>query len=128
MNFNQITLAGNLTRAPELKHIPSGTAVCETGIAVNDRVKRGDEWVDTPMFMDVVLWGRTAEVAAEYLSKGSAVLLSGKIVLEQWEKDGQKRSKHKMNAHTMQMLGSKGENPGRQVERPETQTVKDEPW
>jgi single-strand DNA-binding protein len=75
---------------------------------VNDRVKKGDQWVDETTFVDVTLWGRTAEVANEYLSKGSNILIEGRLKLDSWEKDGQKRSKLRIVAEKMQMLGSKG--------------------
>ncbi|MEN1681563.1 MAG: single-stranded DNA-binding protein [Planctomycetota bacterium] len=107
-SYNRVILVGNLTRDPELRHIPSGTAVSEIGLAVNDRVKRGDQWVDETTFVDVTLWARTAEVASEYLSKGSSVLIEGRLRLESWEKDGQKRSKLKVVADKMQMLGGRG--------------------
>ena len=107
-SFNRVILVGNLTRDPELRHIPSGTAVSEIGLAVNDRVKRGNEWVDETTFVDITLWGRTAEVASEYLSKGSSVLVEGRLKLDTWEKDGQKRSKMRVVADKMQMLGGRG--------------------
>src|SRR3954447_514612 len=106
-SFNRVILVGNLTRDPELRYIPSGTAVSDIGIAVNDRVKRGDQWVDETTFVDVTLWGRTAEVANEYTSKGSPVLIEGRLKLDRWEKDGQKHTKLKVTADKLQMLGSK---------------------
>lgn len=106
---NRVFLLGNVTRDPELRHIPSGTAVTEVGVAVNERVKRGDQWVEEATFVDVTVWGRTAEIASEYLKRGSQVLFEGKLRLETWEKDGQKRSKLKVVADNMQLLGSKGE-------------------
>jgi single-strand DNA-binding protein len=111
-SFNRVVLVGNLTRDPELRYIPSGTAVSEIGLAVNDRVKKGDQWVDETTFVDVTLWGRTAEVANEYLSKGSNILIEGRLKLDTWEKDGQKRSKLRVVAEKMQMLGGKGEGGG----------------
>jgi single-strand DNA-binding protein len=108
-SFNRVILVGNITRDVELRHIPSGTAVTDLGLAVNDRVKKGDEWIDETTFVDVTLWGRTAEVASQFLSKGSAVLIEGRLKLETWEKDGQKRSKHKVAGDRLQMLGSKGD-------------------
>lgn len=104
-SYNRVVLVGNLTRDPELRYIPSGTAVSEIGLAVNDRVKKGDQWVDETTFVDVTLWARTAEVANEYLSKGSSVLIEGRLKLDTWEKDGQKRSKLRVVADKMQMLG-----------------------
>ena len=106
-SFNRVVLVGNLTRDPELRYIPSGSAVSEIGLAVNDRVKKGDQWVDETTFVDVTLWGRTAEVANEYLSKGSSVLIEGRLKLDSWEKDGQKRSKLRVIFEKMQMLGGR---------------------
>ena len=106
-SFNRVILVGNLTRDPELRYIPSGTAVSDIGLAVNDRVKRGDQWVEEPVFVDVTLWGRTAEIANEYLSKGSPVLIEGRLKLDRWEKDGQKHSKLKVIGERLQMLGAR---------------------
>src|SRR5690606_2710650 len=106
-SYNRVILVGNLTRDPELRYIPSGTAVATIGLAVNDRVKKGDQWVDETTFVDVTLWGRTAEVANEYLSKGSSVLIEGRLKLDSWEKDGQKRSKLRVICEKMQMLGGR---------------------
>ena len=107
-SFNRVILMGNLTRDVDLKYTQGGTAVTELGLAVNDRVKRNDEWVEETTFVDVTLWGRTAEVAGEYLSKGSSVLIEGRLKLHQWEQDGQKRSKLRVTAERMQMLGGRG--------------------
>jgi single-strand DNA-binding protein len=106
-SFNRVILVGNLTRDPELRYIPSGTAVSEIGLAVNDRVKRNDQWVDEATFVDVTLWGRTAEIANEYLSKGSPVLIEGRLKLDRWEKEGQKHSKLRVVGERLQMLGSR---------------------
>jgi single-strand DNA-binding protein len=106
-SFNRVILVGNLTRDPELRFIPSGMAVSDIGLAVNDRVKRGDQWVDEATFVDITLWGRTAEIANEYLSKGSPVLIEGRLKLDRWEKDGQKHSKLKVVGERLQMLGSR---------------------
>ncbi len=106
-SFNRVILVGNLTRDVELRYIPSGTAVTEIGLAVNDRVKRNDQWVDEVTFVDITLWGRTAEVASEYLGKGSQVLIEGRLKLDTWEKDGKKNYKLKVIGERMQMLGSR---------------------
>lgn len=106
-SFNRVILVGNLTRDPELRYIPSGTAVAELGLAVNERVKRGDQWVEEVNFFNITLWARTAEVASQYLSKGSSVLIEGRLKYETWEKDGQKNSKIKIIGETMQMLGGR---------------------
>jgi single-strand DNA-binding protein len=109
-SYNRVVLLGNLTRDPELRYIPSGTAVTDIGLAVNDRRKNANgEWVEEATFVDVTLWGRTAEVASEYLSKGSPVLIEGRLKLDTWEtNDGQKRSKLKVIGERMQMLGTRG--------------------
>lgn len=108
-SYNRVILVGNLTRDPELRYIPSGTAVSEIGLAVNDRIKKDGQWVDETTFVDVTLWARTAEIANEYLSKGSSILIEGRLKLDSWEtNDGQKRSKLRVIADRMQMLGSRG--------------------
>ena len=107
-SFNRVVLVGNLTRDVELRRTPQGTAVTDLGLAVNERVKKNDEWVDEVNFFDVTLWGRTAEVASEYLAKGSSVLIEGRLKYETWsQEDGTKRSKVKVVGEKMQMLGSK---------------------
>ena len=112
-SFNRVILVGNLTRDPELRYIPSGTAVTEVGLAVNDRRKTASgEWVDETTFVDVTLWGRTAEVASEYLNKGSSVLIEGRLKLDTWEKDGKKNSKLRVVGERMQMLGGRGSGGG----------------
>ncbi|WP_347246073.1 single-stranded DNA-binding protein [Thermogutta sp.] len=108
-NFNRVILVGNLTRDPEVRYTPSGTAVCDIGIAVNERRKSASgEWVDEVVYVDVTLWGRTAEVAGEYLTKGAPVLIEGRLRLDTWEKEGEKRSKLRVVAERMQMLGGRG--------------------
>jgi single-strand DNA-binding protein len=109
-SFNRVILVGNVTRDLELRYIPSGTAVTEVGLAVNDRRKNAaGEWIEETTFVDVTLWGRTAEVAAEYLVKGSPVLIEGRLKLDTWQNnEGQKKSKLKVIGERMQMLGSRG--------------------
>ncbi len=108
-SFNRVVLVGNLTRDVELRRTPQGTAVTDIGLAVNERVKRNEEWVDEVNFFDITLWGRTAEVASEYLTKGSSVLIEGRLKYETWsQEDGTKRSKVKVVGEKMQMLGGKG--------------------
>ena len=118
-SYNRVVLVGNLTRDPELKYIPSGTAVAEIGLAINDRRKNPQgEWVEETTFVDVTLWARTAEVAGEYLSKGSSVLIEGRLKFDTWETDGQKRSKLRVVGEKMQMLGGRGGGGGGQSQRP----------
>ena len=107
-SYNRVVLLGNLTRDVEVRHLQSGMAVSDVGLAVNDRRKnQAGEWVEEPTFVDVTLWGRTAEVAGEYLTKGSPMLVEGRLKLDTWESDGQKRSKLKVVAERMQMLGTR---------------------
>lgn len=109
-SYNRVILLGNLTRDPELRYIPSGTAVTDLGLAVNDRYKNSSgEWVEEATFVDVTLWARLAEVASEYLSKGSPVFIEGRLKFDTWETpSGEKRSKLRVVGLRMQMLGSRG--------------------
>jgi single-strand DNA-binding protein len=108
-SYNRVVLVGNLTRDPELRYIASGTAVTELGMAMNDKRKNAaGEWVEETTFVDVTLWARTAEVASEYLTKGSSVLIEGRLKYDTWEKDGQKHSKLRVVGERMQMLGGRG--------------------
>ena len=108
-SFNRVILMGNLTRDVELKYTGTQLAVTDVTVAVNDKRKNQQgEWIEEVTFVDVTLWGRTAEVAAEYLSKGSPVLIEGRLKLDRWEKDGQKHSKLRVVGEAMRMVGSKG--------------------
>lgn len=125
-SFNRVVLVGNLTRDVELRYTQGGTAVTEIGLAVNDRVKKNDEWIDEATFVDITLWGRLAEVAGQYLGKGAPILIEGRLKLEQWEKDGQKRSKLGVVAEKMQMLGGKQQDGGGQSKQQSKQPRRDE--
>ena len=113
-SYNRVILVGNVTRDPEIRYVSSGTAVTDLGLAVNDRRKNASgEWVDETTFIDVTLWARQAEVACEYLSKGSSVLIEGRLKLDSWENnEGQKRSKLKVIGERMQMLGGRNTSGG----------------
>lgn len=112
-NFNKVILVGNLTRDPEVKYTTGGSAVAEIGLAVNRTWfdQKANEKKEETTFVDVTLWGRQAEVAGEYLSKGRSVLIEGRLQLDQWEdkQSGQKRSKLRVVCENMQMLGGRGE-------------------
>jgi len=108
-SMNRVFLMGNLTRDPELRYIPSGAAVCEIGLAVNDRRKNASgEWIEEVTFVDVTLWARTAEIASEYLSKGSPAMIEGRLKLDTWEKDGKKNYKLRVVGERLHLIGSKG--------------------
>lgn len=108
--FNKVILVGNLTRDVELRYSPSGLAIAKIGLATNRRYKNQQgEQKEEVCFVDVNIFGRTAEVANQYLKKGSKILIEGRLVLEQWtDQSGQKRSRHTVTAESMQMLDSKG--------------------
>ena len=109
-SFNKVILIGNLTRDPEVRYTPKGTAVAEIGLAVN-RVYTTDagEKREEATFVDVTLWGRTAEIAGEYLKKGRPVFIEGRLQMDTWDdkQTGQKRSKLRVIGETMQLLGSR---------------------
>lgn len=109
-NLNKVMLIGNLTRDPEIKYTPKGTAVAQIGLAVN-RVWSNDsgEKQEEVTFVDVELWGRQAEVAGEYLKKGRPVYIEGRLKLDSWDdkQTGAKRSKMKVVGENIQLLGSR---------------------
>jgi len=113
-SFNKVILMGNMTRDVDLRYTPGGTAVTDMGVAVNEKRKNAEgNLVEDTTFVDVTLWGRNAEVAAEYLGKGSPVLIEGRLKLDQWETDdGQKRQKLKVVCERMQMVGPKRDSNG----------------
>ena len=107
---NQINLAGNVTRDPEVRFLPSGIAVTKIGLAVNNRIKKGDEWVDDTCFVDVTIFGKQAEWAGENLDKGNLIFVNGRLQFRSWEKDGQRHSKHEVVAEKIILLVNKGNN------------------
>src|SRR6201993_561142 len=114
-NLNRVLLIGNLTRDPDLRYTPKGTAVTKIGLAVN-RVYTGEdgERKEETTFVDVTLWARLAEIAGQYLKKGRPVFVEGRLQLDTWDdkQTGQKRSRLRVVAENMQMLGSRGESEG----------------
>jgi single-strand DNA-binding protein len=109
-SFNKVILLGNLTRDPEVRYTPKGTAVTELGMAVNRvyTAENGEKREETT-FVDVTLWGRTAEIAGEYLKKGRPVFIEGRLQLDTWDdkQSGQKRSKLKVVGEGLQLIGSR---------------------
>jgi single-strand DNA-binding protein len=109
--FNKVILMGNLTRDPELRYTPQGTAVADLGLAVNTvRGGRGTEKKEDTLFIDVTVWDKTAEICSEYLTKGRQVLIEGRMVQDEWEDrdSGQKRRKIKVVAQNVQFVGGSG--------------------
>jgi len=98
---------GNLTADPEIRYTPSGAAVSDLRLAVNHKYKASNgEMKEDACFIDVVVWNKQAETCAQYLSKGSPILVEGRLQHDRWEKDGQKQSKHRVVANRVQFLGS----------------------
>ncbi len=107
--FNKVIMVGNLTKDPELRYTPQGTAVANMRLAVNSRVKANDEFRDETLFIDVVIFGRQAETAAQYLNKGSGVLVEGRLRERRWEYEGQQRSKMEIIANNIRFLPKRAE-------------------
>ena len=114
--YNKVVLVGNLTRDVEVRYTQGGAAIGKVGIATSHKWKsQTGEQKEEVMFIDLTFFGRVAEIANQYLHKGSKVLIDGRLVLEQWTaQDGSKRSKHSVTVETMKMLDNKGDNPGQQ--------------
>lgn len=111
--FNKIILVGNLTRDIELRYSQGGMGIAKTAIATSRKFTVNGEKKEEVCFVDITFFGRSAEVANQYLRKGSKILVEGRLNFEQWvDQNGQKRSKHSVTVETMQMLDSKGDNQG----------------
>jgi single-strand DNA-binding protein len=112
--FNRVIMLGNLTRDCELRYLPNGGAVCTTGLATNRRFKKQDgSQGEEVCFIDITFFGRTAEIANQYLSRGKKVLVEGRLKLDQWtDQQGVKRSKHSITVETLQMIDSRGQSEG----------------
>jgi single-strand DNA-binding protein len=108
-NINRVVLVGNLTRDPELRHTPSGTAVCSLRLAVNTRRKdESGQWTDKPNYFDVTVWGGQAESCAQFLSKGRPIGIDGRLEWREWDaQDGTKRQAVEVIAENVQFLGSR---------------------
>jgi single-strand DNA-binding protein len=112
-DINHVVLVGRLTRNAELKYTNSGAAVSKFSIAINQRRKKDDQWVDESHFFDIVLWGKTAESLNQYLVKGKQIGVEGQLRQNRWEQEGQARSKVEIHALNVMLLGS-GSGGGRQ--------------
>ena len=109
--FNKVILVGNLTRDIELRYSQNGSAIAKTGIATSRKFTVNGEKKEETCFIDITFFGRSGEVANQYLRKGSKILVEGRLQFEQWvdQQSGQKRSKHSVIVETMQMLDSRGD-------------------
>jgi single-strand DNA-binding protein len=113
-NINRVVLVGNLTKDPELRHLPSGTAVCALRVAVNSRRKdESGQWIDKPNYFDVSVFGNQGESCAQYLSKGRPVGIDGRLDWREWDaQDGTKRQAVQIIAESVQFLGGRGDGEG----------------
>jgi len=110
--YNKVVLVGNLTRDIELRYSQAGMAIAKTAIATSRKFTSNGEKKEEVMFIDITFFGRSAEVANQYLRKGSKILVEGRLQFDQWvDQNGGKRSKHSVAVETMQMLDAKGESP-----------------
>ena len=128
-NINRVVLVGNLTRDPELRHTPSGTAVCSLRLAVNSRRKDAStgELGEKPNYFDVTVWGNQGESCAQYLSKGRPVAVDGRLDWREYEaKDGSKRQAIEIIADSVQFLGSRGDGEGGQSYIPQSDVAADQ--
>jgi len=104
-SFNKVILIGNLTRDPELRYTPSGTAVATLSLAINHRYRQGEETREDVCYVDVVVFARQAETCGQYLSKGGGVIVDGRLSQRRWEaEDGTKRSKHEVVAQNVRFM------------------------
>lgn len=109
-SFNKVILMGNLTRDPDMRTVGSGMKVARLRLAVNERRKgRDGQMQDFPVFVDVDVWDKTAELCGQYLVKGSAILVEGRLQQDSWEKDGVKHSAIKVRATAVKFIGSRQE-------------------
>ena len=112
-NLNRVMLIGNLTRDPDVKVLPSGSTIAEFGLAINRSWTQDGVKKEEATFIDVVMFGKVGEIAGKWLRKGEPVYVEGRLKLEQWEKDGEKRSKLRVVGEMMQMLGNAPEKTGK---------------
>ena len=111
--YNKVILVGNLTRDIELRYSQGGMGIANTAIATSRKFTQNGEKKEEVCFVDITFFGRSAEIANQYLRKGSKILVEGRLNFDQWvDQNGQKRSKHSVVVETMQMLDSKGDNQG----------------
>ncbi len=107
-SYNRVIVIGNLTKDPELRRIPSGTAVCELRLAINENFRnKGGEIIEKTVFVDAVLWDKQAEIASKYLSKGSPVFIEGRLQYDEWKTpQDETRSKLRIVCSRMQLIGA----------------------
>jgi single-strand DNA-binding protein len=110
--FNKIILIGNLTKDPELRYTPQGTPVASFRIAVNSKYKQSEGFREETLFIDIVTFGKQAENCSQYLNKGNAILVEGRLQERRWESEGQQKSKFEVVAQTVRFLPKKADTQG----------------
>jgi len=115
-SFNKVMIMGNITRDIELRYTPKGTAVTDLGVACNRRIKQGEEWVDETTFVDVTVWGSSAEFVSKYFSKGKSIFIEGRLQMDSWtdQQSGKQRYKLKVIGENVQFAGSNNSGGGGQ--------------
>jgi len=105
--INCAILVGRLTRDAEIKYAQSGMAIVNFSLAINRRIKKGDQWTDEANFFDITIFGKMGEAVQKFLTKGKTVGVQGELKQDRYEKDGQKHSKVHIICQTLQLLGGK---------------------
>ncbi|MEO1857727.1 MAG: single-stranded DNA-binding protein [Rubritalea sp.] len=125
-SFNKVMIMGNITRDIELRYTPKGTAVTDLGVACNRRIKQAEEWVDETTFVDVTVWGSSAEFVSKYFSKGKSIFIEGRLQMDTWtdQQSGKQRYKLKVIGENVQFAGSNNGGAGQQQQqaRPQQST------
>jgi len=121
MSLNSVNVMGNLTRDPEIKYTNSGRSVCNMSIANNRVYTKNGEKVTEVSYFDIEVWGVVAENCAKYLSKGSGIIVEGRLRQDRWEKDGKTQSRVRIAANSIHFLPKRGDNASPQQAKPQTE-------
>jgi len=128
-NFNKVILAGNITRDPQVRYTPNGTAVADFGVAINRQWKGQDgQTKEEVCFIDVQAWSRTGEIITDHLGKGDPILIEGRLQMHSWQgQDGQKRTKHVVVVESFQFIGRRSQTDQSGQPRPPRQPRQGQP-
>jgi len=118
MSLNSVNIMGNLTRDPELKYTNSGRSVCNMSLANNRIYTKNGEKVTEVSYFDIEIWGAVAENCAKYLTKGSGVIVEGRLKQDRWEKDGKTQSRVRIAANSVHFMPRRGDSAGPQEPKP----------
>jgi len=123
MSLNSVNIMGNLTRDPELKYTNSGRSVCNMSIANNRIYTKNGEKVTEVSYFDIEIWGVVAENCAKYLTKGSGVIVEGRLKQDRWEKDGKTQSRVRIAANSVHFMPKRGDGAGPQEPKPAVENL-----